>query len=88
MDEAILSSQGSYTTFTFADKTLTFLTSKDLDRYSEIKTWDHGYLVVTAKYHSKPDEEEYIDLLPILDNLYMDAESFLKPIRRVKIQYV
>ena len=32
------------------------------------------------------DEEEYIDLIPILQNLYINAEEFLKPITKVKIQ--
>ena len=85
---AVLSSSGEYTTFSYAGKTLTFLTGRDLDRYLSVKEWDHGYLVVTAKYKSRPEEEEYIDLLPILQNLYMDPESFLSPIKGVSIQYV
>jgi len=84
---AVLSSKGEYTTFTYGDRTLTFLTSKDLDRYLSVKEWDNGYLVVTAKYKSRPEEEEYIDLLPILNNLYMDAAKFLNPIKGVDILY-
>ena len=30
-------------------------------------------------------EEEYIDLIPILNNLYIDADAFLKPIRKVEL---
>ncbi|MBO7254307.1 MAG: hypothetical protein J6V36_03290 [Clostridia bacterium] len=86
-ENAILSSVGEYTTFSYGGRTLTFLTSKDLDRYVEIKEWDKGYIVVIAKYKSKGEEEEYIDLLPILENLYMDAEVFLKPIKGVEIKY-
>lgn len=53
-----------------------------------MKEWNHGYLVVMAKYsHSQNDEEEYIDLIPILEDLYMDAEEFLTPIQKVRIQY-
>ena len=49
--------------------------------------WDNGYLVVMAKYkNNTTDEEEYIDLIPILQNLYINAEEFLKPITNVKIQ--
>lgn len=48
-------------------------------------TWDNGYLVVLTQYRSRPAEEEYIDLLPILSNLYMDPEAFLSPIKEVKI---
>ena len=87
MDEAVLSSAGEYTTFSYGGRTLTFMTSKDLDRYTEIKEWDNGYIVVMAKYKSKDECEEYIDLLPILKNLYMDAETFLKPIKKVVISY-
>lgn len=88
MDEnAILSSVGEYTTFTYGGRTLTFMTSKDLDRYTEIKEWDNGYIVVVAKYKSKGEDEDYIDLIPILENLYMDADAFLKPIKGVEIRY-
>ena len=51
-----------------------------------LKKWDNGYLVVITKY--KPNKElmeEYIDLTPILDNLYMDADSLLGAIKVVKI---
>lgn len=41
-----------------------------------------------AKYlHNPNDEEEYIDLVPILKDLYVDAEEFLAPIQKVRIQY-
>ena len=30
-------------------------------------------------------EEEYIDLVPILQNLYFDADKFLEPIKGVKV---
>ena len=59
-----------------------------LERYSSVKEWGHGYLVVMAKYrHNLKDEEEYIDLVPILENLYIDADSFLDQIEEVRIQY-
>lgn len=42
-----------------------------------------------AKYKQEKDEiEEYIDLAPVLDGLYMDKEKFLSPIKEVKIEYV
>lgn len=51
--------------------------------------WDNGYLVALAKYDNHPaEEEEYIDLIPILQNLYFDPEAFLAPIKDVRIQYV
>lgn len=86
---AILSSFDKYTTFSFGGKTLTFRTCDGLERYTDVLTWDNGYLEVMAKYRQRDSEiEEYIDLEPILDNLYMDKAAFLKPIQKVRIEYV
>ena len=42
-----------------------------------------------AKYkHNKEEIEEYIDLIPVLEDLYMDKDKFLAPIKEVKIEYV
>ena len=85
---AVLSSFDKYTTFSYGGTTLTFRTCNGLERYTRINLWDNGYIEVMAKYSHQPEEiEEYIDLNPILDNLYMDKESFLKPIREVRIEY-
>ena len=85
---AYLSNNGEYTTFTFGSRTLTFLTSKSLERYTSVKEWNVGYLVAMAKYSTRPtEEEEYIDLIPILENLYMNAEAFLNPIQQVEVRY-
>ena len=62
------------------------MTSKRLERYTKILEWDHGYLVVMVKYHDLDEVEEYIDLIPILDNLYYDVDEFLTPIKEVKIE--
>lgn len=51
------------------------------------KEWDNGYIVVMADYEGLGETEEYIDLLPILKNLYINPETFLKPIKSVKIDY-
>lgn len=68
--------------------TIRFRAPYSLERYTEIKEWDKGYLVVMAKYkHNLEAEEEYIDLLPVLKDLYFDAEEFLKPIEKVRILY-
>ena len=54
----------------------------------DVVKWDDGYLVVRAKYsHNDNPEEEYIDLKPILENLYIDPTSFLKPIKNVRVVY-
>lgn len=87
-DCAVLSSFDNYTTFSFGGTTLTFRTCNNLDRYTKINLWDNGYLEVMAKYKHKEEEvEEYIDLDPILKNLFMNRDSFLKPIKNVRIEY-
>lgn len=87
IDTAYLSSQGRYTLFTFGDTTLKFIAPYSLEKYSEIVEWDNGYIVVMTKYsHSEEEIEEYIDLIPILQELYME-ESFLQPIKKVEVKY-
>lgn len=34
-----------------------------------------------------PKTEEYIDLVPILENLYIDPDWFLAPIKNVEVNY-
>ena len=85
---AFLSSKGSYTTFNFGKDTLTFIAPYSLERYIQVIEWDKGYLVVLTKYaHSSDPIEEYIDLIPILKELYMDPDAFLCPIDTVEVQY-
>ncbi len=85
---AILSSYDNFTTFSFNNKKLTFRTCDNLERYTKILSWDKGYIEVMAKYKNRTEEiEEYIDLLPVLDSLYMDSEKFLVQIKELKIEY-
>ena len=87
-DTAVLSSFDKYTTFTFNGKKLTFRTSNGRERYVKILTWDNGYIEVLAKYRQRDEEiEEYIDLDPVLEGLYMDKQEFLNPIKNVRIEY-
>lgn len=86
-EEAILSSDKDFTSFCYNGQTIRFRTSSKLEKYTEILEWDNGYIVVMAKYRGLPEEEEYIDLVPILKNLYFDAEDFLKSIKKVRISY-
>ena len=87
-NEAILSSEKDYTIFRFNNHVIRFKSPYSLEKYTEIKEWDAGYIVVMAKYlHNSKEEEEYIDLVPILRKLYYDVESFLKPIKKVRISY-
>ena len=88
METAYLSNNGSYTLFTFRDRTIKFLTSKNLEKYTSVVEWDNGYLVVMSKNYNQDECEDYIDLIPILRNLYMDEEEFLKDIKGVEIRYV
>ena len=40
-----------------------------------------------AKYkHNQEAEEEYIDLIPVLRDLYIDEKKFLEPIKQVVIK--
>ena len=86
--EAVLSSGGGFTAFSFGEYHIRFRAPYSLERYVDVVKWDDGYLVVLAKYshHAEP-EEEYIDLKPILDNLYIDPAVFLKPIKSVRVDY-
>lgn len=87
-NEAILSSEKDYTIFRFNNHVIRFKSPYSLEKYTEIKEWDAGYIVVMAKYlHNSEEEEEYIDLVPILRKLYYDVESFLRPIKKVRISY-
>lgn len=88
VNEAILSSDKRFTIFTFNNHVIRFKTSPHLERYTRIVEWDHGYIVVMAKYEGCVEEEEYIDLVPILENLYFDVDAFLNPIEKVRIDYV
>lgn len=85
---AVLSSYDKYTTFSFGGKTLTFRTCDGLERYTKVLLWDNGYIEVMAKYKQRDEEiEEYIDLSPVLDDLHMDKDKFLSPIKGVRIEY-
>ena len=83
---ALLTNQGKFAVFKYGDRVIRFKVSYSLEKFTEIKEWDNGYLVVMAKYsHNAEPEEEYIDLKPILESLYIDSTSFLKPIKKVRI---
>lgn len=87
-NEAVLSHKGSMTSFAFQDRTIRFRTSRHLKRYLDVSQWDNGYIVCTALYdNSDTPEEDYIDLIPILDNLYIDTAEFLRPIEKVRVCY-
>lgn len=86
--DAILSSGNGFTIFRSGNHVIRFRAPYSLERYTRVKEWNNGYLVVDAKYrHNDHDEEEYIDLIPILKDLYFEPSTFLAPIKGVKIEY-
>ncbi len=87
-NEAILSSGDGYTIFRFGGYIVRFKAPYSLEHYINVKEWDNGYIVVMAKYkNSDEPEEEYIDLDPILEGLYIDKTEFLSPIKKVSVHY-
>lgn len=84
---AYLSHRDGFSSFRYGDDIIRFATSHSLKQYIRVTRWEDGYLEVDADY-GHGAEEDYIDLLPILNNLYYDAQSFLKPIREVEVLYV
>ena len=84
--EALLNCADGYSIFSYRDHHIRFKAPYSLERYVDVVKWDNGYLVLLAKYrHNAEPEEEYIDLQPILEDLYIDSASFLKPIKSVRI---
>ena len=83
---AVLSHSGGFSSFSFGGDVIRFATPPCLRRYVRVKKWEAGYIEVDADY-GHGEEEDYIDLLPILNNLYYDAEEFLRPIRKVEVKY-
>ena len=73
------------TSFKYGDYNIRFRSPNILKKYTEVKKWDNGYLVVMAYYEGMGPTEEYIDLIPILQNLYITPDTFLKNIKTVKI---
>ena len=88
MDNAILSNDSQYTIFKYGNTVIKFRSPYSLEYYSNINEWDDGYIVVMTKYkHSEKLIEEYIDLVPILENLYIDKNEFLRSIKEVVVQH-
>lgn len=84
-NQAVLSNHGDMTSFKYGNCNIRFRSPIILKRYTEVKEWDNGYLVVMADYDGMGITEEYIDLVPILQNQYIDPKKFLKNIKTVKI---
>ena len=88
IEKAYLSNDKDMIKFQYGNKIIRFRGPYSLEYFTSIKEWDDGYLVVMAKYkHNQNPEEEYIDLVPILENLYIDVSKFLKPVKEVRLAY-
>ncbi len=84
---AILSHEGDMTSFKYDGENIRFRTSSALQRYTVVKSWNNGYIVVMARYDGLGEVEEYIDLQPILKNLCIAPDDFLKNIKDVSVSY-
>lgn len=85
---ATLGNSDGFTKFRFRDVLIRFRALYSLECYTRVKRWDAGYLVADARYsHNAGDEEEYIDLVPILKDLYIDSDVFLSPIKNVEVAH-
>lgn len=85
---AYLDSKDNYTSFTFGQNRIRFETPASLIKYLTVKYWNQGYLVVDALYQQPLGvTEEYIDLIPICNNLYIDPQEAFKDIKEVQIRH-
>lgn len=83
---ATLGCNAGYTVFSGGGATIRFRAPCSLRRYIRVKEWDRGYLVVDAEYaHSPEPVEEYIDLVPILEDLYIVPADYLPRVREVVV---
>ena len=88
-DTAYLSNKGDIISFQYGGRNIRFRGRYNLVCFDHVKEWDNGYLEVMTRYrHSEELIEEYIDLVPILKNLYIDPEKFLVNIRKVEVRNV
>lgn len=85
---AYLSSTADYISFDCKGRTIRFKGPYSLVRIDHVVEWDHGYIVVMAAYtYTDGLVEDYIDLTPILENLYIEPEVFLEGIDQVEVKY-
>ena len=59
---------------------------KELVKYVSVKEWDDGYIVVDCLHDKLGIVEDYIDLIPMMENLFLDAKEILSPVRKVEIE--
>ena len=61
--EALLSNDGDMTSFRYGNNNIRFRSPKCLKRYTEVKEWDNGYIVVMADYEGLGEKEEEIKIV-------------------------
>ena len=87
-ENAFISNNGRYICFSYNGRNIRFRGPYSLVRFDKVKKLDNGYLVVNAFYeHEQESIEDYIDLVPILEDLYINPENFLKGIKNVEVRY-
>ena len=83
---AYLSNNRGYTCFQIGNQVFRFTASPYLERYTCVKEYDGGYLVVDAKYSTmEQPEEDYIDMEYIINELGLNKD-ILKGIKEVIIK--
>ena len=85
---AYISNDGDVISFSFGEKIIRFRGPYSLVRFDKVKVWDNGYIVLDAYYnHSDKPIEEYIDLIPIIEDLYISPTEFLGGIESLEVRY-
>jgi hypothetical protein len=73
MKTAYLYNDGEFTIFQVGRQVIRFRTSPYLEKYTEIKEYDNGYIVVMSKLSTlDAPEEDYIDMEYIFRKLELD----------------
>ena len=86
---AYLSNNGDIICFNYNGRRIRFRGPYSLVCFDHVKEWDNGYIEVMTRFsHTEELIEEYIDLVPILRNLYIDPEKFLGNIEKVEVRNV
>ena len=62
--EALLSNDGDMTSFRYGNSNIRFRTPKRLKRYTEVKEWDNGYIVVMADYEGIGEKKSILTFCP------------------------
>ena len=80
---AVLGNDGRMISFAIDGKCVRFLGPKCLRKFESVKKWHAGYIEVMADYGDRV-EEDYIDLVPIFENLMIDR-NLLDSIESVEV---